>query len=170
MGDPLSSYLMRLVREPEALRRSLDGPVLLYAPPLPKAARLEDTGRFQLKTVTGSGPVDQADEALVFRLRKVKDNAFQRGITVGRTANNDVVLDHGSISRFHAWFTHEPRDGVRLVDADSKNGTWVDGERLVPKRPFDLGPREKVRFGKVEVLFLEPGAFWDELQSRLRHG
>ena len=69
-----------------------------------------------------SGPEDSADDyqfrtqsgqevtaigggdPLAAVIEKSKDNAFQRRVTVGRTANNDIVLEDASVSRFHAWF------------------------------------------------------------------
>ena len=64
-------------------------------------------------------------ERFVLPLAKRVDNAVTNKITVGRTANNDIMLKHGSISKFHATF--EEADRLLLRDADSKNGTSVNG-------------------------------------------
>lgn len=68
-------------------------------------------------------------------LAKRDANKFASMITVGRAANNDVRINLPSVSKFHAYFTHIPRDGSWFItDANSSNGTWVDGERLKPER------------------------------------
>ncbi|MFW6108406.1 MAG: FHA domain-containing protein [bacterium] len=70
-------------------------------------------------------------------------------ISVGRTKDNTLVLDHKSVSRRHARI--EPNgDGWLLVDLDSHNGTRV-GEELVSER--SLEPGEELTFGEVTVRF-----------------
>jgi len=70
-------------------------------------------------------------------------------VTVGRTKDNALVLDHKSVSRQHARI--EPNgDGWRLVDLDSHNGTRV-GDELVGER--DLQPGDEVTFGEIIVRF-----------------
>jgi DNA-binding NtrC family response regulator len=49
---------------------------------------------------------------------------------LGSHALNDLVLDDPTVSRFHCEITVEP-GGARVVDLKSKNGTLVDGLRVV---------------------------------------
>ncbi len=92
----------------------------------------------------------------VFELRKSAGKAFPHGITVGRIENNDIVLDERSVSRFHAYFVRaKDGSGWQLVDADSKLGTWLDGKKLAPKTPTPIRPRARIRFGALELLFLD---------------
>jgi tetratricopeptide (TPR) repeat protein len=53
------------------------------------------------------------------------------GLRIGRDPGNDIVLDdpdHG-VSRFHAEIRRD-QAGYTVVDLNSRNGTWVDGERI----------------------------------------
>jgi pSer/pThr/pTyr-binding forkhead associated (FHA) protein len=81
-------------------------------------------------------------------------------VTVGRTANNDVVLADVSVSKVHAFLR---RDGARYLvqDAGSRNGTFVDEVAVQAKgKPVRLASGARVRFGTVAVLFLEAKEFW----------
>ncbi len=96
----------------------------------------------------------------VYELKKSLHNAFAMGITVGRTPNNDITLELRSVSRFHAYFHHEPtKDAWTLVDADSKLGTYVNGARLSANVPFPISDKAKIKFGSAELLFFSPDAF-----------
>ena len=69
---------------------------------------------------------------------------------VGRADYNDVVLPDDSVSTVHAKF--QRREGIWVVvDLDSTNGSFVDGERVAGEAP--LAPGALVRFGEVRVFF-----------------
>lgn len=53
-------------------------------------------------------------------------------LTVGRSPDCDLVLDHAFVSAQHCSFLREP-GGVAVVDHDSSNGTRVNGGRVVGK-------------------------------------
>jgi hypothetical protein len=104
--------------------------------------------------------------SLVLAVRKTQ-LAFPSMITVGRTANNDLVLPDVRVSKFHCWFKVSS-DRVELVDAGSRNGTFVRTRRLAPKAtPTEVRFGDKVRFGDLEFQLLEPGAAWDKLHAEL---
>jgi DNA-binding NtrC family response regulator len=58
---------------------------------------------------------------------------IQRVVRVGKHPDNDVVVDGGSVSRQHLELIPE-RDGVRVRDLGSKNGTYFDGARITEAR------------------------------------
>jgi pSer/pThr/pTyr-binding forkhead associated (FHA) protein len=67
--------------------------------------------------------------------------------TIGRAARADFVLDAALVSRLHCRLTAaEP--GLEVVDLDSTNGTFVNGER-VTRAPLRAGDRLTV--GRVEL-------------------
>lgn len=67
------------------------------------------------------------------------------GAVVGRESSCDITLVDGSISREHALVTVRD-DQVFLQDLGSKNGTFVDGEKLTGE--IELLPETTVGFGQ----------------------
>lgn len=71
-------------------------------------------------------------------------------VNVGRADYNDLVLPDDSVSTTHAKI--QRREGIwMLVDLDSTNGSFVDGERVEGDAP--LAPGALVRFGEVRAFF-----------------
>ena len=50
-------------------------------------------------------------------------------VTLGRAADNDIVLADRLASRHHAQLVCAP-DGCEFVDLGSSNGSWVGGQRV----------------------------------------
>ncbi len=76
-------------------------------------------------------------------------------LTLGRNADNTIVLDEASISGQHAEFKETSR-GYVLTDLDSTNGTLVNGN---PARETILAHGDDVQFGTVLGVFAtEEGA------------
>jgi hypothetical protein len=67
--------------------------------------------------------------------------------TVGRSPDNDIVLDSPDVSRRHARLECTP-NGVRVLDLNSTNGTRVNGE---PVRISDLDQGDEIAFGGVRT-------------------
>src|SRR5256886_2846151 len=71
-------------------------------------------------------------------------------VNIGRADYNDLVFPDESVSTTHAKL--QRREGVWvLVDLDSTNGTFIDGERIKGEAP--LAPGATVRFGDVGLVF-----------------
>jgi pSer/pThr/pTyr-binding forkhead associated (FHA) protein len=71
-------------------------------------------------------------------------------VNVGRADYNDIVLADESVSTTHAKI--QRREGVWvLVDLESTNGTFVDGERVSGETP--LAPGALLRFGDIQAMF-----------------
>lgn len=111
------------------------------------------------------GGNDAADELEVYPLVKKANASFADRITIGRTSNNDLAFNEVSISRFHAYLR---LDGDRwlVADAGSKNGTWVDGERLQPRRERAIGSKGVLRLGDVELTFYAARELYAALGGR----
>jgi DNA-binding winged helix-turn-helix (wHTH) protein len=73
-----------------------------------------------------------------------------REAIIGRTAEADVRLDLPGISRRHARVLCSV-NGIVLEDLQSKNGTFVCGERITAPRVLANG--DEVGFGSVRVTF-----------------
>ena len=161
MVRSLASIATQYLLKPAALKATLEFPVLVWraAPTQPSDAGSEL--RWQ-GTNAGVGPArPELGEALVFDVRKEvgKRNAFPMGITIGRVDSNDIALDDASVSRFHAWLQQNPTGDWTLSDADSKNGTYLDGTKLLPKAKVPITDNSRLKFGEVEVVFLTVAAF-----------
>lgn len=171
MPESLLVWFNLFLDDAGAVRARLGGrPVLVYEPPeTAEAAPVPlDDEDYQLRTQSGvTMPVLGGAEPLAVLVEKTKDNAFQRRITVGRTANNDVVLDDQSVSRFHA-FLELGEGGWALTDAGSRNGSFVGGRRLTAKRPVALDNGCTLRFGAVQLRFFLCEGFIEMLERRAR--
>jgi hypothetical protein len=85
-------------------------------------------------------------------------------ISLGRALSADIILRHSSISKFHAYVGQE--DGTwHLVDAESKNGTLLNGARLAPRRREALEIGDQISFGSIEAVFLDAGTLWRVLRT-----
>ncbi|MBC6934722.1 MAG: FHA domain-containing protein, partial [Chloroflexi bacterium] len=73
-------------------------------------------------------------------------------IRVGRAAQNDIVIDRRSVSRFHCQITRRD-DGLALEDLSSTNGTFVNEARLNGAHVLSVG--DVVRLGDEQVVFHE---------------
>jgi pSer/pThr/pTyr-binding forkhead associated (FHA) protein len=91
---------------------------------------------------------------------------FPSMITVGRTANNDIVIGDSQVSKFHAWFR---LDGgtIKLEDAGSSNGTFVDGKQIHKGSPLQVTPGAVLRFAMVEMRLVDPDTCWQKLIDAL---
>ena len=73
---------------------------------------------------------------------------------IGKHPDNNLVLQYASISRFHCELLPE-KDVVTLVDLGSRNGTYLDGERLTGSRKLPEG--SQIQLGEY-VLTLQGSA------------
>jgi len=87
----------------------------------------------------------------------------QAGVTVGRSADNDLVIDAPDVSRRHARIERHGRR-LRIVDLNSTNGTRVNG---ITVSVSDLSAGDEIMFGeqRVQVVAREGARF-----SSIKHG
>jgi pSer/pThr/pTyr-binding forkhead associated (FHA) protein len=69
--------------------------------------------------------------------------------TLGRHKNNDIVITDPKVSSFHARIDRTP-DGFVLVDLKSRNGSYVNGQRVETAR---LRTGDEVRMGAARLLY-----------------
>jgi len=148
--------------DPASVRKKCPHPVLVWEPLRPSGP-----DSIEITDVSGHDPSGERGDAVAIELVKgLLPNAFPFGVTIGHAENNDVVLRHPQVSRFHA-YVQQANHRRYLVDADSKNGTWVDGRRLGASRPAELPSFATLRFGLLEVTYLEPDHLVAWLSKRL---
>jgi predicted component of type VI protein secretion system len=89
-----------------------------------------------------------------------------RGLTIGRSADNSLVVNYADVSRHHA---HISFDGhyCYVTDLESGNGTYLGNIQLVPHEPMEWRPGIPLKVGSVLVqLAQEYGTSeLDQLQS-----
>lgn len=68
-------------------------------------------------------------------------------VNIGRSEDNDIVIDHDSISSHHAQLKLQG-DRYHLVDLESTNGTFIDGAPAT-NSPLHMGA--KIVFGQVDA-------------------
>jgi hypothetical protein len=111
---------------------------------VPKAKTLTTTDVQILARVTA--PERSFEKPLAFR-------PGGRRMNVGRVADNDLQLEHQSVSKIHASLVMN-REGTLLVaDTGSTNGTFINGRRIAYGEARQIEDGDVVSFGDVEVRF-----------------
>ncbi|MCH4887764.1 FHA domain-containing protein [Acidaminobacter sp. JC074] len=84
----------------------------------------------------GSIPINKAS-FLIGRSKSLVDYALPEALTIGRV---------------HAELVKES-DDYYIVDINTKNGTFVNGERLESQKKYKLNSGDAIKFGKEEAIF-----------------
>ena len=87
-------------------------------------------------------------------------------ITVGRAKTNDIVIPDRSVSKAHASFDFDSKTNRRILyDLDSTNGTYLRGERLIPRVGYPVKTGDRIVFGKVAYTYYVARSFYDVFLS-----
>ncbi len=73
----------------------------------------------------------------------------QRDVVVGRAGDADLTLNDDGVSRRHARFSVLADSKVQVTDLGSRNGTWVEGQRV---ERWILSDGERILLGNGTVL------------------
>lgn len=92
-----------------------------------------------VRTSTSTAPMARADRIPA------------RGLNIGRTSDNEIVVDDPLASRRHARLVKGP-EGLIIEDAGSANGTFVNGRR---EQRVALRERDIITIGNVDFLVQE---------------
>lgn len=94
------------------------------------------------------------------RINIVEPNGVERtrplppqGLTIGRGADNNIVLGYEEVSRYHAKISFNGQYYV-VTDLDSANGTYLGNSRLEPNTPAAWGPNSPLQIGGVTIRLL----------------
>jgi pSer/pThr/pTyr-binding forkhead associated (FHA) protein len=75
-------------------------------------------------------------------------------VRVGRQPTCEIDLPFPAVSVFHArLFRGESAHEWWLEDQGSTNGTWLEGQRLAPRRPALIRAGQRMRIGSVDIVF-----------------
>lgn len=75
-------------------------------------------------------------------------------LKIGRTDDNDIAIDHRSLSRTHCKLVREATGEWRVIDLQSANGLMVNGESYAQ---VTLRPGDVIELGHVKLKFVGPG-------------
>jgi pSer/pThr/pTyr-binding forkhead associated (FHA) protein len=70
-------------------------------------------------------------------------------ISIGRSKNNDIVIDDATVSKHHALITVDDSRGIKIKDMESMNGTYVNGKRI-DKESF-ISVNDVIKVGNKNV-------------------
>lgn len=124
----------------------LAAPAALYAPDL-----VERLGMFweRLADTVGGGSREVTTPRLM-----VGGKPFpltEERVRIGRYPNNDLVLDHPTVSAYHAEITLRSDGRHELVDRESRNGTRING---TPIRSAVLRDGDQITLGALSLHYL----------------
>ncbi len=106
-------------------------------------------------TDLGSRPSSSDDRVRCWIVWDMGQVALKEGEhLLGRDGDVAVWLESPTVSRHHARIRLAGTDAT-IEDLDSKNGTYLRGERLVSPVPLTDG--DEIRLGEVLVKFRQPG-------------
>ena len=98
-----------------------------------------------------TGTSDTAAPAQMVVKSADRDFVLVEGVTIiGRAQDAAIRVDSGGVSRHHARITVTGTQAL-LEDLDSKNGTFVSGNRI--EAPALLGDGDQIRLGSVVLTF-----------------
>ena len=72
-------------------------------------------------------------------------------LSIGRTKENDIAIDHQSISKYHAAIVLNSDKTIVVADTGSTNGTFVGDERIPYGKAIEIISGKKMAFGSVAV-------------------
>jgi serine/threonine-protein kinase len=165
---------MRGVPVPPMVAPSSPMPGATAPVPSPASASLDESTR-QTVPLAAAVPVMLGLPSAVFPAWLLAVTGSQRGVqfplgeraVIGRDEHAEVALADSSVSRRHASLERRG-DGFHVVDQGSRNGTWVNGQRVSEQR---LGDRDEVRVGNVTFIFIQAASQQEvtaDARARLR--
>jgi len=93
-----------------------------------------------------------ADGTLADRTFELTEDTAE--VRLGRQPSFELELPFPAVSVFHArLFRGESAHEWWLEDQGSTNGTWLEGQRLAPRRPALIRAGQRMRIGSVDIVF-----------------
>lgn len=99
-------------------------------------------------------------ELIIGRKREATSIQELYSIKLNEEPDSEAFLDlsdmHAGtlgVSRRHAMIRRTV-SGYEVTDLSSRNGSWLNGQRLVPNRPYPLANHSQLRIGNMRLLIL----------------
>jgi ABC transport system ATP-binding/permease protein len=118
--------------------------------------RVDDVQETRRRSVTSLSPSEAAKLVVLTTEFAGKEfDCVRSEQKIGRTDDNDFVLDHRSLSRTHCKIVREDSGEWRVIDLQSANGLQVNGESY---GQVTLKHGDVIELGHVKLKFLLGGA------------
>jgi pSer/pThr/pTyr-binding forkhead associated (FHA) protein len=124
---------------------------------LDEILELENLYQPSLKKTKASYVHGVIDTTSVYLMTNLCDNQSQsllqpqRIWTIGRNRSSGICIADGYMSRHHAAIQHIEAQGFYLIDFNSTNGSFVNGERTY--QPIKLKDGDRIRLGSMTFDF-----------------
>jgi pSer/pThr/pTyr-binding forkhead associated (FHA) protein len=117
--------------------------------------RLDQVEMNRPRKVAALDPEDAPHLVVVSaELKGQEFSCIRTELRIGRTDDNDISIDHRSLSRTHAKLVREESGEWRIIDMQSANGMAVNGESYA-QSPLAHG--DLIELGHVKLRFVGPG-------------
>lgn len=74
-------------------------------------------------------------------------------ILIGRAPNCDLIIDHESVSHYHAMIFQDDKGHFTVVDLESSNSTFINGQKL--KSQTFISENDNLTFGKAHCTLID---------------
>lgn len=106
-------------------------------------------GPFKSESASLKSPRWNRQEWAPAPLVKRKGSPYSDRISVGRAPNVDVRIQSRFVSKLHAHIVWTEGQKPEVVDLDSQNGTFINGDRLVPRARVTMSNGDILSLGEV---------------------
>ena len=135
----------------EELRKGMPRMATMWAPMAP---------------MTAPPPPSELLDLLVFEVRPRPGSFFPRLVSIGRGEQCDVSIPDGRISRLHLSIEHAPASKEYwLFDADSRNGTKLNGRNVAKGERVKLAFGDTIKLGTLWLEFVSAAMVFERLKS-----
>ena len=108
----------------------------------------------EIPSVPSLSSVLASEGTLGAPLQKSASSPYEDFIFVGRAVTADIVLEDESISKSHAAFHRQAGEWL-VKDVRSRNGTYVNGRRLVLGEQVKIASGAQITFGAIAGYFID---------------
>jgi hypothetical protein len=108
------------------------------------------------------GTKPKGTEALALVLEPPKNHPQVR---LGRAEDCELCLNDATLSQQHILLMRDEQGHWTVRDAQSRNGTWLDGVKMAAGKPAALHSGAQIRAGEVLLTFYSPAGLFSRIRG-----